>query len=365
MNKLAYDAAMHPRTAEPQTPPPATAPGPGHTAIAARDAADELDALREDFPQYRIWSEPGRDQTRYVARSQRTGLCPHTVVTADLAELRAALSGTPAQPDDTDQHLDAAAPNIARMYNRWTGGKDSLAADRAAADAVLADFPAVAQVAVANREFVARAVAHVAAAGITQFIDIGAGLPATPSIHQIARHADPAARAAYIDNDPVVLTHARALLAGPGIAIVPGDLRQPAAILTAPALRDVINLDQPACLILAAVLHFLTPAEADAAVTELRAALAPGSYLIISAGTSTGTSPGLIDRLRAAYQGTTAVTGRPETEIAAYFTGLDMIPPGLTDVGAWRPGHWGYQPTAGARIIGAVARKPARNDHGT
>src|ERR1022692_2814018 len=359
MNKLAYDAAMHPRTAEPQTPPPATAPSPGHTAIAARGAADELHALREDFPQYRIWSEPRRGQTSYVARSQRTGLCPHTVVTADLAELRAALSGTPAQPDDTDQHLDAAAPNIARMYNRWTGGKDSLAADRAAADAVLADFPAVAQVAVANREFVARAVAHVAAAGISQFIDIGTGLPATPSIHQIARHADPAARAAYIDNDPVVLTHARALLAGPAA------LPHPPAILTAPALRGVINLDQPACLILAAVLHFLTPAEADAAVTELRAALAPGSYLIISAGTSTGTSPGLIDRLRAAYQGTTAVTGRPETEIAAYFTGLDMIPPGLTDVGAWRPGHWGYQPTAGARIIGAVARKPARNDHGT
>ena len=292
-------------------------------------------------------------------------MCPHTVVTADLAELRAALGGASAELDDADQHLDAAVPNIARMYNRWTGGKDSLAADRAAADAVLADFPAVARVAVANREFVARAVAHVAAAGISQFIDIGAGLPATPSIHQIARHADPAARAAYIDNDPVVLTHARALLAGPGIAIVPGDLRQPAAILAAPALRGVINLDQPVCLILAAVLHFLTPAEADSAVAELRAALVPGSYLVISAGTSTGTNPGLIDRLRAANQGTTAVTGRPETEIAAYFTGLEIIPPGLTDVGTWRPDHWGYQPTTDARIIGAVARKPARNDHGT
>lgn len=222
----------------------------------------------------------------------------------------------------------------------------------------------MARVAVANREFVARAVAY-AAAGISQFIDIGAGLPAAPSIHQVARHADPAARAAYVDNDPVVLAHARALLAGPGLAVVPGDLRQPAAILTDAALRDVIDLDQPACLVLAAVLHFLTPAEADAVVAELTAALAPGSCLVISAGTSIGTSPALISRLRAAYQGTTVITGRPEAEIAAYFTGLEMIPLGLTDVAAWRPGHRGYQPPAGARIIGAVARKPASNDHRT
>lgn len=365
MNKLAYDAVMHPRPASPETSPHTSAPGASLTAaLGSHDPGDELAALRADFPGYRIWTETVRNGLRYVARSQRPGLDPHTVITGDLAELRTVLGGAPARPDDAGRHGHVMAPNIARMYSRWTGGKDSLAADRAAADAVLADFPAVARVAVANREFVTRAVAYAAAAGIGQFIDVGTGLPAAPSIHQVARNADPAARVAYVDNDPVVLAHARALLAGPGVAVVPGDLRQPGAILTAPGLRDVISLEQPACLVLAAVLHFLTPAEADTAVAELTAALAPGSYLIISAGTSTGTDPDLISRLRAAYDAATVVTARPEAQIAAYFTGLGMVPPGLTDVGAWRPGPGGHTPAEGARIIGAVARVPAHADHG-
>jgi O-methyltransferase involved in polyketide biosynthesis len=359
VNKLAYDAGMHPRPAAPETSAHASAAGASlTTALGGHDPADELTALRTDFPGYRIWTETARNDLRYVARRQRPGLNPHTVVTDDLAELRAVLGGVPVQADEAGRGGHALVPNIARMYSRWTGGKDSLAADRAAADAVLADFPAVAKVAVANREFVARAVASAAAAGISQFIDIGTGLPAAPAIHQVARNADPGTRVAYVDNDPVVLAHARALLAGPGIAIVPGDLRQPTAILAALALRGVIDLDRPACLVLAAVLHFLTPAEADTAVGELTAALAPGSYLIISAGTCTGTDPDLISRLRAAYGDATVVTGRPEAEIAAYFDGLDMVPPGLTDVGAWRPGPAGYRPAEGARIIGAVARKP-------
>jgi O-methyltransferase involved in polyketide biosynthesis len=359
VDKLAYDAGMHPRPAAPQTPAAASAAGASlNAALGGHDPADELAALRVDFPGYRIWTENVRNDLRYVARRQVPGLDPHTVVTDDLAELRAVLGGVPVQADDAGRAGHAMVPNIARMYSRWTGGKDSLAADRAAADAVLADFPAVAQVAVANREFVARAVAYAAAAGISQFIDIGTGLPAAPAIHQVARNADPCTRVAYVDNDPVVLAHARALLAGPGIAIVPGDLRQPAAILAALTLCGVVDLDQPTCLVLAAVLHFLTPAEADTAVGELTAALAPGSYLVISAGTSTGTDPDLISRLRAAYGDTTVVTGRPEAEIAAYFAGLHLVPPGLADVGAWRPGPAEYLPEEGARIIGAVARKP-------
>jgi hypothetical protein len=157
------------------------------------------------------------------------------------------------------------------------------------------------------------------------------------------------------------LTHASAILAGgPGIAVVPGDMRDPDAILGSPDLRALIDLQQPVCVVLASVLHFVTPAEADAAVGAFAAAMAPGSYLIVSAGTSTGTSPALIARLAAIYQGTTVVTGRTEAEIAAYLTGLDLEPPGLVDVWAWRPDtEWYWPPPPSARVLGAVARKPA------
>ncbi|HUY51061.1 MAG TPA: SAM-dependent methyltransferase [Streptosporangiaceae bacterium] len=181
------------------------------------------------------------------------------------------------------------------------------------------------------RPFVTRAVRYVAAQGITQYIDVGAGLPTAPAVHETAQEVDLAARVAYVDNDSLVLAHARALLAGgPGVTVVPGDMRDPAAILANHDLRTLIDLDQPTCILLASVLHFITPAEADASVAEFRAAIAPGSYLVISAGTSTGTSPALIDRLRSTYANTSDITGRPAEEIAAWFTGMDVIPPGLS-----------------------------------
>jgi hypothetical protein len=323
-----------------------------------RTMPDELACLREQFPGFRIWREETWGRIRYIARSQRTGLNPHTVVTDDFGELRTALDAAPEPPS---RPFGFGGPSIARVYDRWLGGKDNYEADRYVADTVAAEFPEVALVAQANRQFVARAVAHVAFKGITQFIDVGTGLPATPSVDAVASKAQPGARIAYVDNDPVVLCHARAILAGgPGVAVVAGDMRQPGAILDSPELRGLIDLSQPVCVILASVLHFVTAPEADAAVAAFTAAMAPGSYLICSAGTSTGTSPALIARLQAAYQGTTVVTGRPEAEIAGYFDGLDLVPPGLTDVWAWRPDRqWFWPPPPSARIIGGVARKLA------
>src|ERR1022692_4601445 len=325
-------------------------------ATPARDLA----SLRADFPGFRIWREMTGDRVRYIARSMHPGTGPHTAVTADLAELRAVLGEAPAQPQSANvRPFTATRPNIARMYSYWLGGKDNFEADRLAADTVLADFSQVAEVARANREFVIRAVEHVAARGITQFLDIGTGLPASPAVHEIACHADPASLVAYIDNEPVVLAHVRALLASPGVVVVAGDMRRPGVILASPELHGVIDLDKPACVILASVLHFVTAAEADAIVAGFTAAMAPGSYLILSTGTSTGTDPALIDKLAAIYQDTAVITGRTEAEIADYFTGLDIEPPGLTDVWAWWPGRQWQLPPAGARILGAVARKPA------
>jgi hypothetical protein len=318
---------------------------------------DGLALLQRDFPSHRIWVEDSRGRLRYVARGLRLEVRPSVVVTGDLAELRAMLA-VGANGQGGLVAYDPAVPSIARMYNYWTGGKDHHLADRQVANSVLADFPEVATVARANRDFVTRAVAWVAAQGISQFLDIGAGLPAEPAVHEIAQRVNPAARTVYVDNDRLVITHARALLAGPGVAVVPGDLRDPASILADSTKAGAIDLGKRVCVLLAAVLHFLTPDEADAAVAAFTQAMVPGSYLIVSAGTSTGTDPALLSRLRAAYSSTSIVTGRTAPEIEAWFDGLELVPPGVVEVRAWRPGCRlrSLAPVA-ARILGGVAWK--------
>ena len=297
--------------------------------------SDDLTVLRAEFPAYKIWQEHTPGRARYVARSLRDGLNPHTVVTSDLAELRNALE--PARPAGMIP-FTPDQPNIARMYDYWLQGKDHYSADRAAADEITEKFPEVAQIAQANRAFLVRAVRHVARQGITQFLDLGSGLPTSPNTHEVACEAAPDARVCYVDNDPVVLAHARALLAIDGkVSVATGDIRDPATFLTDPALTHLIDPATPVCVLLVSVLHFLTAAEADAAVAAIRHWMAPGSYLVISAGTSTGTDPELVRCLRAAYGDTAPVTGRTADEIAAWFDGFSLARPGLVDVWAWRP----------------------------
>ncbi|HUY46494.1 MAG TPA: SAM-dependent methyltransferase [Streptosporangiaceae bacterium] len=293
---------------------------------------------------------------------------PHTVITDDLAELRDALTGAARQvtpPKENPSPSGGSAPSIARMYSYLTGGKDHMAADRQAADSVLSEFPEVATIAMANRRFVTLAVAQVAEQGIGGFIDIGAGLPSRLNVHQVARRINPAAATCYVDSDEIVLAHAGALLAaGPNVTVAKGDLRDPAAILAHPALAGTIDVTRPVCLILASVLHFLEPGEADHTVATLAAAVAPGSYLILSAGTSTGTDPALLARLRSAYSPVSVVSARTEADIVAWFAGWDVLLPGLVDVRHWQPGPLPRRtrpyPTAG-RFLAAVARKPSRD----
>jgi SAM-dependent methyltransferase len=319
---------------------------------------DDLAVLRADFPAYKIWREhiPGR--VRYVARSLRPGLNPHTVVTSDLGELREALE--PAQAAGMIPRT-TAQPNIARMYDYWLQGKYHYWGARAAADAVTERFPEVAQIAQANRAFLMRAVRHVARQGITQFIDLGSGLPTSPNTHEVAREAAPDARVCYLDNDPLVLVHARALLAvDDKVSVATGDIRNPAAFLTDPPLTRLIDPATPVCVLLVSVLHFLTAEESDAAVAAVRRWMAPGSYLVISAGTSTGTDLELVRCLQAAYGDTAPVTGRTAGEIAAWFDGFSLARPGLTDVWAWRPSGQQRLPrpdVSRARFLAGVARK--------
>ena len=317
---------------------------------------EDLAQVRAEHPGYRIWHEilPGRD--RYVVRSLLPGLNPHTVVTDDLTELRDLLQ--PAAPDLAA--FTTARANIARMYAHWLGGKDSFQADRAAADTLATRFPGVADVARANRAFLARAVRHVAQQGVSQFLDIGAGLPASPNVHEIAREQQPDARVAYLDRDPVVLAHARALLAvDDKIAVIAGDLRDPVRALASPALTRLIDPARPVCVLLCSVLHFLAADEADDAVAAFRRWMSPGSYLVISAGTSTGTDPEFVRQLQAAYGDAAPVTGRTAEQITAWFDGLSLARPGVVDVQSWRPEGIVRPVQCRARILAGVARKPA------
>ena len=316
---------------------------------------EDLTALRSEFPTYTIWREETRGRTRYVARSRSQGQSPHTVITPDPAELRGALAPV---RGSADVAYSPAEPNIARMYSYWLAGKDHYEADRAAADQILERFPEVAEAAHANRAFVSRAVRHLARQGIQQFLDLGSGLPASPNVHETARAVNADARVVYVDRDPVVLAHARALLAvHPAIAVVAADIRDPAGILADPALTQVIDRSKPVGVLLASVLHFLPAAEADVAVAALRDWMPTGSYLIISAGTSTGTDPELIHCLQDAYGDTAFVTGRTAIEMEAWFSGLSLIRPGLVDVWAWRPDTLVRPVSSRARILAGVGHK--------
>jgi O-methyltransferase involved in polyketide biosynthesis len=239
-------------------------------------------------------------------------------------------------PDGESRGFDAAKPNAARIYDYLLGGKEHFAADRRAAGQLLTMLPDAALAARANRAFLAAAVGHVARRGIGQYVDIGAGLPTSPNVHECARAAVADARVAYVDNDLIAVTHARALLAtDERVIVVNGDARKPETILGDPELGMLIDFRAPVCVLFVSMLHFLTAGEADAIVAAFRERMAPGSYLVISAGHSDDDDAALGEQVRAVYGGTTALTGRTAAEIAAYFDGFDLEPPGLVPVTEW------------------------------
>ena len=251
--------------------------------------------------------------------------------------------------------LDASRPNIARVYDYWLGGSDNYAADREMAQQLLEIYPGIADAVRDNRKFVGRAVTWAAREqGIGQFIDLGAGLPAPPSVHETARAVRPEARVAYVDHDAVVISHARALLAtDDGVAAVPGDLHDPAAVLASEALTEVIDVRRPVCVILALVLHFFDAASAREIAAGYISALVPGSCVVLSVGGSN--DPG--GRAAAAYTAGTLHTHTRE-QVAGFLAGLELVPPGLTDARAWRAG-WAEKPKPqAAYVLAAVGRKP-------
>jgi hypothetical protein len=275
---------------------------------------------------------------------------------------------TPAAPADDPETLDQHVPNAARIYDWLIGGKDSYAADRRAGRRLAAAVPGMRQAARDNRAFLARVTRYLAAeAGITQFIDVGSGLPGPGPVHEIAREAQPGARVVYADYDPVVVVHAQALLAdSPHVTAVEADLRYPRSLLTAREIRDTIDLGQPVAVLLIAVLHFI-PDDADphGIVQAITARLAPGSYLAVSHGTADHLDHGAAKAARAAYEGASAPgVPRSRTGIERFLDGLEPVPPGVTDVTAWPPapgpGRTRLRSAGPPVFYGGAGRVPAR-----
>ena len=249
-------------------------------------------------------------------------------------------SGPPAE-DGASAGLPAAdGPGIARVYDYLLGGSHNFAADRAAAREFLARWPDAQLTILANRAFLGRAVRYLAAeAGIGQFLDIGSGIPTMGNVHEIAQQAAPGSRVVYVDNDPVAVLHSRAILARNDHATaIQADLRQPRQILDHPELRDLLDLSRPVALLLVAVLHFLPDGDGPAGlVAELRDALAPGSRIVISHGTTDAQPAHVAEAMRQYAQTTAPFRPRSHAGILAFFDGFTLIPPDLVPVPRWRP----------------------------
>ena len=230
----------------------------------------------------------------------------------------------------------------ARIYDYWLGGKDNFAADRIAAAEVLAVMPAIAQVARSVRMFLAAAVHYLAAeAGIRQFLDIGTGLPTVSNTHEVAQRAAPGARIVYVDNDPIVLQHAGALLtcSPPGrCAYIEADVRDPDRILAEAAAT--LDLSEPVAVMMLGLLHFIPDVDAPCSLTRYYLdALVPGSYLAVShASSDIDTEPQEAAVKRYNSHSATPIVLRSRAEIARFFDGLDLVPPGITALGQWAPG---------------------------
>ncbi|GAB3085074.1 SAM-dependent methyltransferase [Micromonospora schwarzwaldensis] len=276
-------------------------------------------------------------------------------------------SGTATEPGHPADRIDTSVAHPARRYNYWLGGKDNFQADRESGDAMAAAFPTIRLSALENRRFLRRAVRYLAAeAGIRQFLDIGTGIPTADNTHEVAQAVDPSARVVYVDNDPIVLAHARALLTSSpegATAYLDADLRDPEKILAHPELRRTLDLSEPVALMLVAVLHFVPDADDPyATVARLLDALPAGSYLAASHATHDHLPAQLADEAKAAARGGPhgTINLRGRDEFVRFFDGLEPVEPGVCSVAEWRADDDPeLRPSAAdVSMYGGVARKP-------
>jgi hypothetical protein len=258
--------------------------------------------------------------------------------------------------------IDTTVAHPARRYNYWLGGKDNFAADRANGDAVEAAMPTIRLMAMENRRFLGRAARFLAEQGIRQFLDIGTGIPAPGNTHEVVQAVDATSKIVYVDNDPIVLSHARALLTSAPSGTVDyldADLRDPRTILADAA--KTLDFTQPVGLLLVAVLHFIRDDEdPQAIVTTLLDALPSGSYVVATHATWEFNPAEVVEKLQAANPDGRFVPRDGEV-FAHLFDSLEPVPPGLISVAHWRAEGEAEQPRPAAEDVscfGFVARKP-------
>jgi hypothetical protein len=263
-----------------------------------------------------------------------------------------------------DLHTDVAHP--ARMYDYFLGGKDSYEADRDAAEQALRDFPSVRLTARTNREFMHHATRYLVGQGIRQFLDIGTGIPTEPNLHQVAQELAPESRVVYVDNDPIVYAHARALLVSTRegrTSYVQSDAGRPEEILAAPELTETLDLSQPVAVSMMALLHFV-PGDVYDHVNKLMAPLVSGSYLAMSHVTTEfdegDDDPDGMARLLQVYiDRGIPVNPRTKEQVAKFFDGMDLLEPGVEVIHRWRNDGIEHPPSHDKRVslYGAVGRK--------
>jgi hypothetical protein len=268
--------------------------------------------------------------------------------------------------DEPPVKIDTTVAHQARIYNYLLGGKDNFAVDREAADRAIEAFPGLAVWARNNRAFLGRAVRYlVAEAGVHQFLDIGTGLPTANNTHEVAQRIDPAARVCYVDNDPIVLTHARALLTSHPAGVtdyVHANFHNPDRILG--EARRTLDFSQPIAVMLLAILHVI-PDSGDPAqdpyqiVGQIMDAVPPGSFLVISHPASDIYPEQSAEIARRFNQrlGSVRSAARSREEVARFFTGLDLVPPGIVSTPRWRP-EPSSLPADPEPAYAAVGRKP-------
>jgi hypothetical protein len=238
--------------------------------------------------------------------------------------------------------IDTGTPNVARIYDYWLGGKDNFEADRVAAEQILLQMPGQRKSALENRRFLRRAVRFLAGeAGIDQFLDIGVGLPTQGAVHEVAHELNPRARVAYVDYDPVVVSHGNALLATPNLSVVvQEDIRRPRELLANPVIRQHLDFGRPVAVMLMAILHFVSDDDDPDAITAmLRDALVPGSYLVIShVCQELLPDKAAAERAKKIYeQASERIQARGTKQIRGFFGDFEVVEPGLVAKHAWRP----------------------------
>ncbi|MEV4255391.1 SAM-dependent methyltransferase [Spirillospora sp. NPDC049652] len=259
--------------------------------------------------------------------------------------------------------VPVGVPTAARVYDVMLGGKDNYAVDRAVAEASLAIMPELRAIALHNRAMLHRVVRYLAVdEGITQFLDLGSGLPTVRNTHEVAQEAAPGARVVYVDIDPIVLAQGRRLLAGDaGTAVVTADIREPAELLDRPEIRALIDFERPVGVILAGILHHLGDEEEPGRILQvLRDAVPSGSFFFITNFTRLGDAPESVALEKQLLEQLGTGRVRTPAELAAFFDGLDILPPGLVPLPLWRPDVPVLDAgTVDVRFMtGGVARKP-------